>query len=79
MKVFTAGQYFSVTKGGAPMTSNDMFIVMERKKLLAKAKTLEKRKEAIIAYSKVEDRAHAIISSGQCPDEWISKDSTYRF
>ena len=74
MNFSTPGQYFSITRGGAPMTSNDMLIAIERKRMLAKAKKLQKKKDDIIAFSKEVRKAQDILSSGKSPDQWVQKE-----
>jgi len=43
MEVSTAGQYYSVTKGGAPTNSTDMLLAMERDEMYKKAESWRKR------------------------------------
>jgi hypothetical protein len=56
------------------MTSNDMLIAIERKRMLAKAKKLQKKKDDIIAFSKEVRKAQDILSSGKSPDQWVQKE-----
>jgi hypothetical protein len=45
MKVASAGQYFSITRGGALMTSADMILALEHKQVHAEAVKLQKKKD----------------------------------
>lgn len=62
MKVVSAGQFFSITRGGALMTSTDMILALERKSMLGKAKQVERKKVKIIGYSEIVKKAKVIVS-----------------
>jgi hypothetical protein len=66
----TAGQYFSITQGGAPTTCNDMLIKIEREHMLAEATKLEARKTKIIAFKETEKEGRAVLANGKEPSEW---------
>jgi hypothetical protein len=74
MTVATAGQYFSITQGGAVMTSSDMILALERKQMLAQAKKLEKKKVKIIAWKKNAKKARTLLSSRQDDKDHGKKD-----
>lgn len=74
LKVASAGQFFSITRGGALTTSTDVLLALERKQMLAEATKLEKKKDKIVAYSEVTKEAKAIVSSEKSRNEYNKKE-----
>jgi hypothetical protein len=74
MKVASTGQYFSITRGGALMTSAAMILALEHKQMQAKAVKLQKKKDKMAAFLKVAKAAKCILSSGKNCCNYNKKD-----
>jgi hypothetical protein len=74
MTVASGSQYFSITQGGAVMTSSDMILALERKQMLVEAEKLEKKKVKIIAWKKNAKKARTLLSSRQDDKDYGKKD-----
>jgi hypothetical protein len=56
LQVSTAGQYFSVTNGGAPTNSTDMLLAMERKQMYKTVEKLEKMRSLYLSFEAIAER-----------------------
>jgi len=74
MEVSTAGQFFHVTNGGAPMNSSDALIAYERKRMFKEAEAMEKKKEMYTAFATKEAAAKAVLLKCQDYTKWTLAD-----
>jgi hypothetical protein len=73
-QVSTAGQYFSVTNGGAPMNSTDMLLAMERKQMYKTAEKLEKTRSLYLSFEAIAEQGKEIANSNKPSNTWRGKE-----
>ena len=63
MKVASAGQYFRITNGGAPMNSNDALIAWARKDMMLRATEMRKEKAIYAHFGTVSRSAVSLLET----------------
>ncbi|CAB9516025.1 hypothetical protein SEMRO_756_G197690.1 [Seminavis robusta] len=71
MKISTAGGWFQVTNGGAPMTCDDALIAYARKDMIKEAEELEKKKQQCSTGDDVAMEAAKILEAGKDYKDWL--------